>query len=58
MSKQTYKSMRKYEYDDYYVEDTRNKKNKREERRLQRALRTKNIKELVEEDAYLQIQKQ
>jgi hypothetical protein len=50
--------MRKYEYDDYYVEDTRNKKNKREERRLQRALRTKNIKELVEEDAYLQIQKQ
>jgi len=58
MSKQTYKSMRKYEYDDYYEEDTRNKKNKREERRLQRALRTKNIKELVEEDAYLQIQKQ
>jgi hypothetical protein len=50
--------MRKYEYDDYYEEDTRNKKNKREERRLQRALRTKNIKELVEEDAYLQIQKQ
>lgn len=50
MSKQRFKSLRKYEYDDEYEVDTRDVKDKRKERRFERALRTRNIRDLVEDD--------
>ena len=52
MSKQKFKSLRKNESydDDYEMEDRRQMKDKRKERRFERALRTKNINDLVDED--------
>lgn len=47
MSKQTYKSLRKYEYDDNETV-TRFRTDKRKERRVERALRVRNIDELTE----------
>jgi hypothetical protein len=51
MSKQKFKSLRKYEsYDDEYEhEDRRNKKDKRAERRFERALRIKDFSEAMQE---------
>ena len=53
MSKQQYKKFRKndssYEDEDYF-ENPRNRVNKRQERRVEKALRTKDISSLVEED--------
>ena len=52
MSKQKFKSLRKNESydDDYDFEDRRQIKDKRKERRFERALRTKNINDLVEDE--------
>ena len=52
MSKQQIKKFRKNESydDDYEMEDRRQMKDKRKERRFERALRTKNINDLVDED--------
>lgn len=54
MSKQTIKKFRKndYSYDDNeeYGEDSRQKVDKRKVRRVERALRTKDISALVEDD--------
>lgn len=53
MSKQQYKKFRKndssYE-DDEYFENPRNRVNKRQERRVERALRTKDISSLIEDE--------
>jgi hypothetical protein len=53
MSKQQYKKFRKndssYE-DDEYFENPRNRVNKKQERRVERALRTKDISSLVEDE--------
>ena len=46
MSKQTYKSMRKYEYEDAPVSRIRIDKSK--DRRVERALRVRSIEELTE----------
>lgn len=52
MSKQQIKKFRKNESydDDYEMEDRRHIKDKRKERRFERALRTKNINDLVEDE--------
>lgn len=54
MSKQQYKKFRKnddssYE-DDEYFENPRNRIDKRKERRVERALRTKDVSSLLEDD--------
>jgi hypothetical protein len=50
MSKQRFKSLRKYEYDDEIEEDTRLVRDKRKERRFDRALRVKSIEDLKDLD--------
>jgi hypothetical protein len=53
MSKQQYKKFRKndssYEDEDY-IENPRNRVNKHKERRVERALRTKDISSLIEDE--------
>jgi hypothetical protein len=50
MSKQKFKSLRKYEYDDEYEVDTRGKSDKRKERRFDRALRVRSVEDLTNID--------
>jgi hypothetical protein len=50
MSNQKIRKFRKNDWsDDEYQEDTRSRKDKRKERRFERALRTKDISNLVED---------
>lgn len=52
MSKQKFKSFRKHEYDDVEedVDNPRYRVDKKQAKRVERALRTKDISELVEEE--------
>lgn len=52
MSKSALKKFRKNDYSDHdeFNEDSRNRVNKRKEKRVERALRTKDISALLEDD--------
>lgn len=52
MSKSSLKKFRKNDYSDHdeYGDDPRNRVNKHQEKRVERALRTKDISSLIEED--------
>ena len=55
MSKQNFRKFRKNDWyeDEEYVVDKRSKKDKRSERRLARALRTKDFSEVIMQDMLL-----
>jgi hypothetical protein len=58
MSKSTFKKFKKNDYsyedddEDYYYDNPKNRVNKKESKRFERALKTKDIDALVEEDDY------
>lgn len=54
MSKSSLKKFRKNDYSDHdeYHDDPRERENKRNSKRVERALRTKDISALVEDDQY------
>jgi hypothetical protein len=58
MSKSTFKKFKKNDYsyddeDDEYYDNPRNKVNKKESKRFERALKTKDVRALVEDEDYV-----